>query len=113
MRSHLPMLDSAMTRLMADPPFQPFGREDAKALALARWFKTSYMTWVDPIKCPACSGPTTAVGSVDPDRKERADGAGRTELHVCKAQCGGSRRFARYNSISTLMRTREGRCGES
>lgn len=98
---------------MADPPFQPFGHDDALALALVKWFKGSFMRWIDPITCPDCKGPTTSIGGDDPSEKEKLDGAGRVELHGCvDPVCGGVRRFCRYNKTSTLFRTREGRCGE-
>jgi peptide-N4-(N-acetyl-beta-glucosaminyl)asparagine amidase len=116
--THLPDLTSAEAELRRSPPFKPFGSVEAKVLALARWFKQSYMTWVDPIKCPQCGEKTQSAGGISPDDIERQDGAGRVELHVCIGPdgpgigCGGIRRFARYNDVKTLLRTREGRCGE-
>lgn len=109
-------MDNTIHRLMIDPPFRPFGREDAQVLALARWFKTSYMTWIDPIKCPTCGGSTKSMGLVTPNEAEFKKGAGRVELHVCTEDegkgCGGQRRFQRYNDFNVLLQTREGRCGK-
>ena len=109
----LPSLESRTKALLAARPFTPFGREDAQAIALARWFKHDYMKWVDPIKCPFCGGPTNAIGSVEPTRLEKSKGAGRCELHRCTdGACRAERRFPRYGAVSALLRTREGRCGE-
>ncbi|WVQ94740.1 hypothetical protein IAU59_001820 [Kwoniella sp. CBS 9459] len=112
-RSVLPDLTYATASLLAEPPFKPFGPVDAEVLALARWFKESYMRWIDPIPCPTCGGPTFGAGSAQPMSHERLDGAGRVELHKCKdPACGGQRRFARYGKIKALLRSGEGRCGE-
>ncbi|CAE6364400.1 unnamed protein product [Rhizoctonia solani] len=89
--------------------------EDALAQVLVQWFKHEYFKWADPIKCPQCGGSTSASGMVPPTPYERDGGAGRVELHVCRGEngaCDGSFRFARYNDLKYLMRTRIGRCGE-
>ncbi|WVF67140.1 hypothetical protein IAT40_001885 [Kwoniella sp. CBS 6097] len=112
-RSVLPDQPYATASLLSNPPFKPFGPVDAEVLALARWFKESYMRWIDPIPCPTCGGPTIGAGSAEPMSHERLDGAGRIESHNCKdPKCGGHRRFARYGKIRALLRSREGRCGE-
>ncbi|OCF34733.1 hypothetical protein I316_03777 [Kwoniella heveanensis BCC8398] len=112
-RSVLPDLSFATASLLSNLPFKPFGPVDAEVLALARWFKSSYMRWIDPIPCPTCGGPTFGAGSSQPMSHERLDGAGRVELHNCRdPACGGQRRFARYGKIRALLRSREGRCGE-
>jgi peptide-N4-(N-acetyl-beta-glucosaminyl)asparagine amidase len=81
-------------------------------MAMARWFKRDYMRWVDPVKCPMCGGSTTSTGSAEPNSQERMDGGGRVEIHQCEDEgCRAGRRFARYGSVKTLLRTREGRCG--
>ena len=110
----IPELLEEIAALLHSPPFEPFSQEDAQALALAQWFKHTYMRWVDPVPCPKCGGKTNGIGGDSPNPKEIADGAGRVELHKCEnADCGGVRRFARYAKIETLLRTREGRCGMS
>ncbi|CEL55867.1 peptide-N4-(N-acetyl-beta-glucosaminyl)asparagineamidase [Rhizoctonia solani AG-1 IB] len=89
--------------------------EDALAHVLVHWFKHEYFKWADPIKCPRCGGKTSVAGMVPPAPYERDGGAGRVELHVCEGEngaCDGSFRFARYNDLKYLMRTRIGRCGE-
>ncbi|WRT65646.1 uncharacterized protein IL334_002591 [Kwoniella shivajii] len=101
--------------LMTNPPFKPFGSTEAEVLALAKWFKSTYFKWVDPVKCPLCDGSTSAIGMDQPTPSERGDGAGRVELHKCRndhGPCEGLRRFCRYGKIKALTRTREGRCGE-
>jgi len=102
------------SKYLADPPYQPFGLEDAKVHALAHWFKNDFMRWVDPVPCPKCGGNTEAAGDAEPTEAERQDGGGRVELHRCVDEaCKAVRRFVRYSMIETLVRTREGRCGES
>ncbi|KAK4684910.1 peptide-N4-(N-acetyl-beta-glucosaminyl)asparagine amidase, partial [Tremellales sp. Uapishka_1] len=113
LRSLLPDFSKPIDFLLTSPPFTPFGQEDALVISMAKWFKSSFMRWCDPIKCPDCGGATASSGSAEPNRIELQDGAGRVEVHSCSMKgCGGIRRFARYNSIRTLLRTREGRCGE-
>lgn len=82
--------------------------------SLATWFKKDYMRWVDPILCRSCGGTTQYQSEyVNPTPSEVLNGGGRVEEHRCQdASCGAVRRFARYTKISTLLRTREGRCGE-
>lgn len=103
--------------LLKEPPpphlANAFGKEDAIALAAARWFKHEYFTWIDPIKCPRCGGATKFAEVSEPNERERAGGARRVEVHKCDSGgCEGQRRFARYNTIKALMGSREGRCGE-
>jgi hypothetical protein len=95
-----------------DPPFTPFGREDALALAAARWFKHEFFRWVDPIKCAQCGSATQSAAAGTPTEEERAGGAGRVEVHRCTV-CGADRRFPRYNRVRALIASREGRCGKS
>nr|XP_031862971.1 uncharacterized protein CI109_001446 [Kwoniella shandongensis]KAA5530043.1 hypothetical protein CI109_001446 [Kwoniella shandongensis] len=113
LQSLLPDLSRQISSLLASPPFQPFGKEDATVLGLCQWFKSSFMRWIDPIPCPICGGSTHSEGSASPTTEEREDGAGRVELHKCNdTSCGAVRRFGRYGKVGTLIRTREGRCGE-
>lgn len=75
------------------------GDEDGLALALVKWFKADFFTWVDPIKCPRCGGGTRMKGMGNPNEEERAGGAGRVEIHVCSESttgCSGETRFPRY-----------------
>lgn len=112
-RMLIPDMTSSIASISSNPPFRHFDRVDAEVLALCSWFKNDYMRWVDPIRCPACAGPTFSAGTVPPDRTELWDGAARVEVHVCKDKnCATQRRFPRYGKVSTLLRTKEGRCGE-
>lgn len=97
--------------LNQSPPFEPFGEEEAVVLAMAQWFKHDFMTWVDPIKCPKCGDETKFSGMAEPTSEEQEQGAGRVESHRC-VSCQAERRFMRVNKVSTLLKTREGRCGE-
>ena len=106
----LPDLEAEIRELIARPPFKPFGQEDAHVLALARWFKSSFMKWVDPIPCTSCNGKTVGIGGAEPTYREREEGGGRVELHRCEA-CGTVVRFVRYGNPMTLLRERRGRCG--
>ena len=54
---------------------------------------------------------TTFLGYVHPDEKERRGKAGRTEVYCCH-KCGAISRFPRFNSASSVLRSRVGRCGE-
>ena len=47
---------------------------------------------------------------IGPDAKTRGK-AGRTEVYCCH-KCGAISRFPRYNSASSVLRSRVGRCGE-
>jgi peptide-N4-(N-acetyl-beta-glucosaminyl)asparagine amidase len=104
----------ATSGLSLPSPTSTTSETDDFVLALAKWFKSDYMSWVDPIRCPVCDGPTQAAESVAPTPAERTEGGGRVELHRCSLEpaCEGVRRFVRYGQIGPLLRSREGRCGE-
>eukprot|EP00891_Asterochloris_glomerata_P000523 jgi/Astpho2/523/e_gw1.00011.216.1_t len=90
--------------------------KDALANELLQWFKHCFFTWASqgsPLpKCSRCgSDHTQASGATQPNAEERADGAGRCELHQCHG-CGYTTRFPRYNDPVKLLETRSGRCGE-
>lgn len=102
--------DGRIEVLKREPPFEPFGEEEATVLAMAQWFKYDFMTWVDPIKCPKCQSETRFSGMAEPTPQERNMGGERVESHRCVA-CQTERRFMRTNQITTLLRTKEGRCG--
>jgi peptide-N4-(N-acetyl-beta-glucosaminyl)asparagine amidase len=109
----VPDFSAEIQNLLDNPPFEPFGKEDARALVLARWYKASFMKWVDPILCDTCSSECVSMGQADPNEEERSIGAGRVELHQCtKQECKRVVRFPRINRPSTLLKTRTGRCGE-
>jgi peptide-N4-(N-acetyl-beta-glucosaminyl)asparagine amidase len=105
-------LDGRIEVLSREPPFQPFGEEEAIVLAMAQWFKYDFMTWIDPIKCPKCQGETKFSGIVQSNMEEERMGGARVESHRC-VNCQAERRFMRSNNPRVLLKTREGRCGES
>lgn len=105
-------LGGRIEALKQSPPFEPFGEEEAVVLAMAQWFKHDFMTWVDPIKCPSCGGETKFSGIVPPTKSESDEDTQRVESHRC-ILCQTERRFGRVNRVSVLLKTREGRCGES
>ena len=67
----------------------------------------------ETLDCPkdAKDDGTTFLGYVYPDEQERRGKAGRTEVYCCH-KCGAISRFPRYNSASSVLRSRVGRCGE-
>jgi peptide-N4-(N-acetyl-beta-glucosaminyl)asparagine amidase len=105
-------LDGRIEVLQREPPFEPFGEEEAIVLGMSQWFKYDFMTWVDPIKCPKCQGETRFSGMAAPTQQEKAMGGDRVESHRCVV-CQTERRFMRLNEPRSLLKTREGRCGES
>jgi peptide-N4-(N-acetyl-beta-glucosaminyl)asparagine amidase len=69
-----------------------------KAIHLVQWFKHDFMHWVDPIKCPACSGDTRHQSSFGHEgmTEEERRVAGRVEVWKCVDDgCGGVDRFLR------------------
>ncbi|GBG29648.1 Peptide-N4-N-acetyl-beta-glucosaminylasparagine amidase [Hondaea fermentalgiana] len=93
---------------------QRLGAEDRDRLLmeLMRWFKHDFFKWAGKLPCPGCeSDDTHCLRGTEPLDHERADLAGRVEIHECKA-CGAEFRFPRYNCPGKLLETRLGRCGE-
>ena len=90
--------------------------EDARLLALLRWFKQDFFTWVNVPSCAWCASTTTTmtldrIETREMTAEEREGEAGRVEVYACDA-CGLHTRFPRYNNAVKLLETRRGRCGE-
>ncbi|KAK6323927.1 hypothetical protein J4Q44_G00062660 [Coregonus suidteri] len=94
----------------ADPDCN-LSEEDLLVLALLRWFKEEFFSWVDCLPCSHCGGPTQSSGPLAPSTEDLRWGAQRVENHHCQA-CNHSTRFPRYNNPEKLLETRRGRCGE-
>jgi peptide-N4-(N-acetyl-beta-glucosaminyl)asparagine amidase len=85
---------------------------------LARYFKST-MTWVDrpPCEHPSCANDTKSemmehVRTRGPESQQEREGrAMRVEEYRCQ-QCLNITTFPRYNSVSALLKSRRGRCGE-
>jgi len=78
---------------------------------LLRWFKHSFFSWVNQLKCSSCGQGTKNVGMTQPTEEDLQFGAGRVEVHRCE-KCHINMRFPRYNDPVKLLQTRRGRCGE-
>lgn len=86
--------------------------DDEKVAIAAKWFKESFFTFVRNLSCSRCgSSATTEVGGSMPTLAEAEDLVTNVELFKCSA-CGAVTRFPRINSVSKLLETRVGRCGE-
>uniref|UniRef100_A0A8D9A6F6 Peptide-N(4)-(N-acetyl-beta-glucosaminyl)asparagine amidase n=1 Tax=Cacopsylla melanoneura TaxID=428564 RepID=A0A8D9A6F6_9HEMI len=73
---------------------------------LMKWFKEEFFTWVDKLDCELCNGPTVSKAQTyHPLSRERI------EIFYC-VECCVETRFQRFNTISDLLDSRRGRCGE-
>ncbi|KAI5709412.1 hypothetical protein M8J76_017347 [Diaphorina citri] len=82
-----------------DPEHETYVQE-IFVLHLMRWFKEEFFSWL-------CAGPTERIASIShhPTSKERI------ETFHC-SRCNIDTLFQRFNSISDLLESRRGRCGE-
>ncbi|CAH0590499.1 unnamed protein product [Chrysodeixis includens] len=87
-------------------PDLPF--DIALLMELLGWFKHKFFTWVDQPSCDTCGDRTVFTQTVAVTLETETC---RMEVYKC-VSCGGGARFARYNDVRTLLRTRRGRCGE-
>ncbi|KAK9236392.1 hypothetical protein V1525DRAFT_407195 [Lipomyces kononenkoae] len=89
-----------------------WGMQDHLILALLKWFRNDFFTWVNEPACTNClDSQTAAIGGAAPTHQELADGAARVELYECKS-CKTIVRFPRYGHPRKLLSFRKGRCGE-
>ncbi|XP_008483232.2 peptide-N(4)-(N-acetyl-beta-glucosaminyl)asparagine amidase [Diaphorina citri] len=89
-----------------DPEHETYVQE-IFVLHLMRWFKEEFFSWVDNLDCQLCAGPTERIASIShhPTSKERI------ETFHC-SRCNIDTLFQRFNSVSDLLESRRGRCGE-
>ncbi|KAK7204179.1 peptide-N(4)-(N-acetyl-beta-glucosaminyl)asparagine amidase [Myxozyma melibiosi] len=88
-----------------------WGHQDHLIKELLKWFRNSFFTWVNALKCELCGSDSDVVGSAPPTDQEHRDGANRVEIHQCKS-CRHQMRFPRYDDPKILLTFRKGRCGE-
>lgn len=89
--------------------------EEADCLmqVLLRWFRASFMTWVNNPPCERCNSVSVALGNTPPTEEEERWGATTVELYRCSNEiCKSYVRFPRYSSPVKLMEVRRGRGGE-
>lgn len=75
------------------------------------WFREQFPYYYD--QCYHCNNKVnnSYLGTVSPSSEELAYTASRTELYLCSS-CITSSRFPRFNTVSKILDTRRGRCGE-
>ena len=75
------------------------------------WFREQFPYYYD--QCYHCNNKenNSYLGTVFPSIEELAYTASRTELYLC-GSCITSSRFPRFNTVSKILDTRRGRCGE-
>ena len=75
------------------------------------WFREQFPYYYD--QCYHCGNKenNSYLGTVFPSSEELAYTASRTELYLC-GSCITSSRFPRFNTVSKILDTRRGRCGE-
>ena len=83
---------------------------------MLKWFKTEFFKWTDKPDCDKCGNSNkdkiNSIGRKPPTEEEKNEGhAGVTEVFQCLV-CNHEPRFPRYNKLTKLLETRNGRCGE-
>jgi len=75
------------------------------------WFREQFPYYYD--QCYHCDNKenNSYLGTVFPSLEELAFTASRTELYLC-GSCITCSRFPRFNTVSKILDTRRGRCGE-
>jgi len=77
----------------------------------ATWFRSLFPYYYD--QCGLCGNrdKNEYLGCLFSNAQERQYDSSRTELYHCD-KCQHVTRFARYNTMSKVLETRQGRCGE-
>jgi len=90
-------------------PGRPANETAAALKPLLQWFARHFP--YEHGHCHSCGAEATFVGAVRPSWRERQFDASRAEVWHCDA-CGHWQRFPRFNDVSKILQTRQGRCGE-
>ncbi|EGW32864.1 peptide-N(4)-(N-acetyl-beta-glucosaminyl)asparagine amidase [Spathaspora passalidarum NRRL Y-27907] len=88
--------------------------DDFVVLELLQYFKHNFFTWVNTPKCPNCQDEKNveSKGSIPFNRTlPNPDEISIVEHYQC-FQCGTNIQFPRINNPVSLLRTKQGRCGE-
>ncbi|KAI8995861.1 hypothetical protein BC832DRAFT_595869 [Gaertneriomyces semiglobifer] len=85
--------------------------QDCLVIALMRWFRNDYFSWMNEPSCIRCRNSTINKGQRPPEAEDLKYGCSRVEVYHC-ASCDCETLFPRYNDPVKLMETRTGRCGE-
>ncbi|KAL0236460.1 hypothetical protein GEMRC1_003042 [Eukaryota sp. GEM-RC1] len=83
---------------------------DSLLKILVKYFHKNFK-FVKKPKCEHCNGSTSSHGSAQPNMMEQMGRASVVELYQCNS-CGKITRFPRYNSIPSIFKAKQGRCGE-
>lgn len=88
--------------------------QDHVVVELLHFFRHSFFKWVNKPQCPNCKSDENIQGigvTGGPPASQNPDQVGRIEVYKC-TKCGKQVTFPRINNPVSLLRTKEGRCGE-
>lgn len=89
---------------------------DELVKSLLKWYKDDFFKWVNKANCGRCGNADqesiNMLGVAKPHLPNHFEGKAKVvEIYHCM-KCNNRIEFPRYNDIKTLLRERQGRCGE-